>query len=165
MFVYAASLVLLAFALSGCGTTPLARIAYMPPDEFLRPFNGTVVVMPQDPNSPNVSSAETKPTLGTCIIRLPAGHTVPGIAAPAAPTTMLFEPSVAPSQGAWRINDELRRGLFLIELGGCNGAIDVNADPQRRIVPAGYERTLASRDWTPVYERLAATAKWVGVAP
>lgn len=114
----------------------LAEIAYMPPDAFLHPFAGTVMVTAQDPRSIHLSQAETKPTLGLCWIRLPVSE-----------------------------SRKMRECLFLIEMGGCNGATDVNADPQRKVIPAGYERTCAARDWSPEYQRLAQTAKWVGIAP
>lgn len=144
--------------LAGCGPGPLAEMAYMPPDEFLHPYAGTVTVIPQDPNSPNVSEMMEKPTLKTALIRLPTTHTIP---AEGPMSNGAFEPR----RSAWRISDELRRCLFLIELGAANGAQDVNADPARRVIPAGYERTCAEYDWKPVYDRLALTAKWVGVSP
>lgn len=142
--------------LADCGPGPLADIAYMPPDEYLRPYNGTVVVMPASDGV--ISSSETKPSIKTCIIRIQTAHTVP------AAGPMSHGPYEAP-RSAWRIGDELRRGLFLYELGECNGAADVNADPARRFIPAGYERTVAAYNWKPIYDRLAPTAKWIGIQP
>ncbi len=44
--------------------------------------------------------------------------------------------------------------LYLVELANCNGAVDVNADARRRVIPAGYERTCDSADWSSIYNQL-----------
>lgn len=127
--------VIVMLLLSGCAG--LTARAYIPPDEFLHPFDGTTLVMAQNPHSSHLSQSETKPTLHMCLIRLPD------------------------------IEARLRQCLFLIELAGCNGAYDVNADPERRLIPAGYERTCASRNWSSVYEKLAndRNVKWLTEKP
>ena len=44
--------------------------------------------------------------------------------------------------------------LYLVELANCNGAVDVNADARRRVIPTGYERTCESTDWSSIYNQL-----------
>lgn len=165
------SVVMLA-VLAACGPAALERVAYMPPDQFMHPFKGNTVVVPLPATSSGVSEAETKitlsqsglrPSIATCIIRLPTTRTLAGSEKPPFPTTMLTPETPHLPREAWRISDNLRYALFLIELAFCNGAEDPNADPSRRFIPTGYERTAAQYDWKPVYDRLAPTATWVGV--
>jgi hypothetical protein len=52
------------------------------------------------------------------------------------------------------VGEKVYECFNLVELANCNGAFDVNADARRRSVPAGYERTCGSADWSGIYNQL-----------
>lgn len=106
----------------------MAQIApiHISPNQFLHKFAGTVTVEELRPWPGVLSIAEVSP--GRCRI------------------------SITPKS---IIGEKMYECLYLVELANCNGAFDVNADAHRKIVPAGYERTCKSDDWSQVYDSLA----------
>lgn len=95
------------------------------PDSFLHKFPGRVTVDDLRPWPGVLSVAQISP--GLCRISI-------------TPKTIVGEKEY--------------ECLYLVELANCNGAFDVNADARRRVVPAGYERTCESTDWSPIYNQL-----------
>jgi len=106
---------------------PVAKIPpiHMSPDQYLHRFPGRVTVDELRPWPGVLSVAQMSP--GLCRISI----------------TPISEVGV-----------KVYECLYLVELANCNGAVDVNADARRRVIPAGYERTCESADWSSLYRRL-----------
>lgn len=128
--------VFISLALLSCGNPggPAgSSTIYMPPDQFLYPFPGTITISDLSDNgaaSQEVASSQVISSaalnFNICRIQLPSAD---------------------------KIDRKFRKCLFLVGLAGCNGAYNVDADPQRRVIPPGYERT-CSEYWSDVYDRL-----------
>ncbi len=130
-------LIVTSLLLLGCGNTgkpAVSALIYMPPDQYLHSFPGTILVsdLPADSKEASQVLAIAQVTsndalnLHLCRVELPPEST---------------------------IDRKFRKCLFLVGLASCNGAINVEADPERRVVPPGYERT-CSDYWSDVYDRL-----------
>jgi len=106
---------------------PIDQLApiHISPDQYLHKFSGAVTVDELRPWPGVLSVAQISP--GRCRISI-------------TPKTL--------------VGEKVYECLYLVELANCNGAFDVNADARRRVVPAGYERTCTSSDWSAVYNRL-----------
>jgi len=135
-----AAFVITLLMLVGCanpGKPPEAALIYMPPDQYLHSFPGTILVsdIPADTRAgtppPVLAIAQVTSNnalnLHMCRIQLPAEGT---------------------------IDRKFRKCLFLVGLASCNGAVNVQPDAQgRRVIPPGYERT-CSDYWSEIYDRL-----------
>jgi hypothetical protein len=137
LFRPSALLVVTSLILLGCGNSgkpAVSALIYMPPDQYLHSFPGTILVsdLPADSKGASQALATAQVTssdalnLHMCRIQLPAENT---------------------------IDRKFRKCLFLVGLASCNGAVNVDADPERRVIPPGYDRT-CSDYWSDAYDRL-----------
>jgi hypothetical protein len=139
LFRSAALLVISSLTLLGCGNPgkpPEAALIYMPPDQYLHSFPGNVIVSdlpadPRDATTPQVMAiahvtSNDALKLHMCWVQLPPVNS---------------------------IDRKFRKCLYLVGLANCNGAFNVDADPERRVIPPGYERT-CSEYWSDLYDRL-----------
>jgi hypothetical protein len=137
-FRSSALLVVISLVLLACanGKPPEAALIYMPPDQYLHSFPGTILVsdLPNDTRNPQtpqilaiarVTSSETL-HLHMCQIQLPTETA---------------------------IDRKFRKCLFLVGLAACNGAVIVPTGADPHSIPPGYERT-CSDYWSDVYDRL-----------
>jgi hypothetical protein len=127
------------FALLGCGTgKPLeAALIYMPPDQYLHSFSGTILVSDLPDEARDATTA--KKILATAqVTSSDALH-------------LHMCQIQLPAEGA--IDRKFRKCLFLVGLAGCNGAVIVPTGANPQSVPPGYERT-CSDYWSDIYDRL-----------
>lgn len=128
-----------ALTLLSCGNPgkpAVSSLIYMPPDQFLHSFPGTIVVSDLPPDVAGAENSQVMAIarvvtsdalkLHMCQIQIPAAD---------------------------KIDRKFRKCLFLVGLANCNGAVNVDADPARRSIPPGYERTCTDY-WSDTYDRL-----------
>ena len=142
---------LLASLLAACspGSYPIAAAGpggidvMMPPDEYIRPFQGKVTVMrlPHETGSPVLSLSHHFP--GQCAVWLP-------------------------SVGDSGISEALYKCLAVIEIANCNGAADINtpavgahASMRERVK---YSRLCSQRDWDWAYNAVRRPVQTVETA-
>jgi hypothetical protein len=115
----------------------------MPPDEYIRPFQGKVTVMslPHEAGSPVLSLSHHFP--GQCAVWLP-------------------------SIGDPGINEALYRCLAVIEIANCNGATDVNTPAVKARVSLAeqvkYGRLCSQGHWDWAYNAVRHAAQSVQTA-
>ena len=132
-----ALLVAILLMLLGCGNTGKPSeesLIYMPPDQYLHSFPGTIFVS----DLPTDARGATKVLAVARVVSNDALH------------LHMCQIQIPPENA---IDRKFRKCLFLVGLANCNGAVNVEADAERRPIPPGYERT-CSDYWSDVYDRL-----------
>jgi hypothetical protein len=132
--VVIASLMLLACANSGQPYAP--ALIYMPPDQYLHSFPGTIVVSDLPGYSKDATASQVM--------------AIAQVTSSDALNLHMCRIQIPPVDA---LDRKFRKCLFLVALANCNGAINVEAAADRKAIPAGYERT-CSDYWSDTYDRL-----------